>query len=44
MDTLTYEAGDEHTGDSLLPHLLNLGFVTRCNGSAHYSQRVDVGD
>lgn len=44
VDTLTYEAGDEHPGDSLLPHLLNLGLVTRRNGSAHNSQRVDVGD
>lgn len=41
---LTHEAGNEHPGDPLLPHLLDLGLVTRRNGSTHYCQRVDVSD
>lgn len=41
---LTHKAGNEHSGDSLLPNLLDLGLVTRCDGSAHDRQRVDVGD
>lgn len=41
---LTHEAGDEHAGDPLLPHLLDLGLVARRNGRTHDRQRVDVGD
>lgn len=44
MDVLTHEAGNEHAGDALLPHLLDLGLVARSNGSAHNSQGVDMGD
>lgn len=40
---LTYKAGDEHSSDPLLPHLLDLGLVAGRNGSAHNSQRVHVG-
>lgn len=41
---LTHEAGNEHPGDPLLPHLLDLGLVTRRNGSTHHCQGVDVSD
>lgn len=41
---LTHEAGNEHPGDPLLPHLLDLGLVTRRNGSTHYRQCVDMSD
>lgn len=41
---LTHKAGNEHPGDPLLPHLLDLGLVTRCNGGTHYRQRVDMGN
>lgn len=41
---LTHEAGNEHPGDPLLPHLLDLGLVTRRNGSTHHRQGVDVSD
>lgn len=44
VDALTHEAGDEHTGDPLLPHLLDLGLVSRCNGGAHNGQGIDMGD
>lgn len=41
---LTHEAGDEHSGDPLLPHLLDLRLLAGRNGGAHNSQCVDVGD
>lgn len=41
---LTHEAGNEHPGDPLLPHLLDLGLVTRRNGSTHHRQRIDMSD
>lgn len=41
---LTHEAGNEHPGDPLLPHLLDLGLVTRRNGSTHHGQCVDMSD
>lgn len=41
---LTHEAGNEHPGDTLLPHLLDLGLVTRSDGSTHHRQRVDMSD
>lgn len=44
IPVLTHEAGNEHPGDPLLPHLLDLGLVTGRNGSPHYRQRVDMSD
>lgn len=43
-DALTHEAGDEHSRDPLLPHLLDLGLVTRGDGGAHDSECIHVGD
>lgn len=42
--TLTHKAGDKHARHTLLPNLLDLGLVARCNGRAHDGQRVHVGD
>lgn len=44
VGALTHEAGDEHSSDPLLPHLLDLGLLTGSNGSAHNGQRVHVSD
>lgn len=44
MGALTHEAGDEHASDPLLPHLLDLGLVSRRNGGAHDSQRINMCD
>jgi hypothetical protein len=41
---LTHKAGNKHTGDSLFPHLLDLGLVAGCNGSAHHCQCIDMGN
>lgn len=43
-DALTHKAGDEHSSDPLLPHLLDLGLVAGRNGSAHNGQCIHVGD
>lgn len=44
VGALTHEAGDEHSSDPLLPHLLDLGLVAGCDGSAHNRQGVHVSD